>query len=114
MERLREYVGMLRYRETPLELLTLNGCSTAAGDERAALGLSGVAVEAGARSALGTLWSVADDAASLLMIEFYRNLKQEGVSRALALRRAQLTLLRDPRYAHPVDWAPFLLIGSWL
>ncbi len=53
MDRLEEYVGMLRFREEPLALITLSACETAAGDDRAALGLAGVAIKAGARSALG-------------------------------------------------------------
>jgi CHAT domain-containing protein len=36
------------------------------------------------------------------------------VSRAVALQRAQLHLLQDPRYQHPFFWAPFLLLNSWL
>jgi len=56
MDRLEEYVGMLRFREEPLALITLSACETAAGDDRAALGLAGVAIKAGARSALASLW----------------------------------------------------------
>ena len=51
MDRLSQMVGPFRFRETPLELLTLSACETAAGDDRAALGLAGVAIKAGARSA---------------------------------------------------------------
>ncbi|ETX02193.1 MAG: hypothetical protein ETSY1_04450 [Candidatus Entotheonella factor] len=103
-----------RPRDTPLELLTLSACETAAGDDRAALGLAGVAIKAGARSALATLWSVNDQASSKLVIEFYRQLQIPAVSRALALQRAQLHLLDDPRYDHPGYWAPFLLLNNWL
>ncbi len=103
-----------RPRDTPLELLTLSACETAAGDDRAALGLAGVAIKAGASSALATLWSVNDRASSKLVIEFYRQLQAPAVSRALALQRAQLHLLDDPRYDHPGYWAPFLLLNNWL
>ncbi len=113
-DELADTIGAFRFRERPLELLTLSACETARGDERAALGLSGIAVKAGARSAIGTLWKVNDVAASQLMIEFYRQLAQEGVSRAAALQRAQRALLADPRYAHPGFWAAFLMISSWL
>ena len=84
MDRLEEYVGLFRFRERPLELLTLSACDTAAGDDRAALGLSGVAIKAGARSAIGTLWPVNDTASALLIIEFYRQLRDPSVSRAVA------------------------------
>jgi CHAT domain-containing protein len=114
MDRLSEYVGLFRFRETPIELLTLSACETAEGDERAALGLAGVAIKAGARSALGTLWSVNDAATEKLIVEFYRQLKEDSTSKATALQRAQLALRRSPAYEHPFYWSPFLLISNWL
>jgi CHAT domain-containing protein len=107
-------VGRLRFRDRPLELLTLSACDTAQGDDRAALGLAGLAIQAGARSALATLWLVADDAAAVLMTEFYRHLQHPKASRAWALQQAQLALLQQPQYAEPFFWAPFLLINNWL
>jgi CHAT domain-containing protein len=114
IDRLAQIVGRLRYRTQPLELLTLSACETARGNDRAALGLAGVAIQAGARSALATLWLVEDTAAAILMTEFYRQLQTPGVSRARALQQAQLALLRQPQYAEPFFWAPFLLINNWL
>jgi CHAT domain-containing protein len=115
MERLAEVVGRTRYRaERPLELLVLSACETAAGDERASLGLAGVAVQAGARSALGSLWRVSDEATALLIEEFYTQLADPGVSRAEALRRAQRKLLAEVRFRHPYYWSPFLLVSNWL
>jgi len=115
MDRLAELVATTRFREDqPLELLTLSACQTAAGDERAALGLAGIAVRAGARSALATLWSVNDQASADLVTEFYTQLENPGVSRAEALQRAQVKLLHIRHYRHPVYWAPFLMINSWL
>ena len=84
------------------------------GDDRAALGLAGIAVRAGARSALATLWTVNDRAAADLIGEFYRQLARAGVSRAEALRRAQISLLETRLYRHPGYWAPFLLISNWM
>jgi CHAT domain-containing protein len=114
LEQLAQMVGRLRFRDQPLELLTLSACETARGDDRAALGLAGIAIQAGARSALATLWLVADDAAAVLMQAFYRHLQEPGVSRARALQLAQKALLQDPQYAEPFFWAPFLLINNWL
>jgi CHAT domain-containing protein len=114
IERLADIVGRLRFREQPLELLTLSACETARGDDRAALGLAGVAVQAGARSALATLWLVDDEAATLVMTAFYQYLHDPNVSRARALQRAQIALLKHPQYADPFFWAPFLLINNWL
>jgi CHAT domain-containing protein len=104
-----------QYRGQPVELLVLSACQTAAGDDRAALGLAGVAVKAGARSALATLWFVNDESTSALISEVYRQLRQtEHVSKAKALQAAQLILLSDRRYRHPCYWSPYLVIGNWL
>jgi CHAT domain-containing protein len=101
-------------RENPLELLILSACETASGDDRAALGLAGVALKAGARSALATLWYINDVASGELIGDFYKALQSGRLSKAQALRAAQLALAADPRFAHPAYWAPFLLIGNWL
>jgi CHAT domain-containing protein len=114
MDQLEQYIGLLRFREDPLELLTLSACETAVGDDRAALGIAGIAIKAGARSALATLWYINDQASSTLVSEFYRQLQDPSVSRAIALKRAQLKLLNDRSYQHPSYWSPFLLINNWL
>lgn len=114
MDRLEEFMSLSQYRRQPVELLTLSACQSAAGDDRAALGLAGVAVKAGARSALATLWFINDEASSALVSEFYKQLQNSTLSKAEALKQAQLTLLADRRYRHPAYWAPFLLIGNWL
>ena len=114
MERLDQYVGLFKFRREPLELLTLSACETAAGDDRAALGLAGVAIKAGARSALATLWSINDAASSKLIAEFYRHLSESGVSKAVALQRAQIAMMSDLGYEHPAYWSPFLLLNNWL
>ena len=114
MDRLSQIVGLSRLRDQPLELLSLSACQTAAGDDRAALGLAGIAIKAGARSALATLWFVNDEASSALVIEFYRQLKNPTLSKAQALRQAQLKLMENPDFQHPIYWAPFLLLNNWL
>lgn len=114
MQQFSDFIGLFKFRETPLELLVLSACETARGNRNAALGLSGIAVKAGARSALGTLWKVNDAAASILIREFYKQLATPGVSRALALQKAKQSMLSDLRYRHPGYWSAFLLINSWL
>ena len=112
---LQEVIGLGQFREKPLELLTLSACKTAVGDDRAALGLAGVAIKAGARSALATLWFIDDEATSIAVTEFYRQLVQHpGISKAKALQNVQKKLIAQVRYWHPSYWAPFLLIGNWL
>ncbi|MEQ9487220.1 CHAT domain-containing protein [Coleofasciculus sp. F4-SAH-05] len=98
----------------PIELLVLSACQTATGDQRAALGLAGVAVRSGARSTLATLWSVRDESTAQLMAEFYQYLTQAENSKAESLRQAQLSILKNPKYEHPYYWAPFVLVGNWL
>lgn len=114
MDSLEKFIELTTFRKDAVELLVLSACQTAAGDDRAALGLAGIAVKAGARSVLATLWVVNDRASALLVSEFYRQLQDSSTSKAKALQRAQLSLLKDRRYRHPGYWSPFLLIGNWL
>ena len=114
MDMLEQDVKYARFRENPVELLTLSACDTAVGDDRAALGLAGIAIKAGARSAVATLWSVSDGASAELVSDFDSRLSDARKSKAEALREAQLAVLADARYRHPYYWAPFLLIGNWL
>ena len=114
MDELGALLSRTRFRSDPIELLVLSACETAVGDERAALGLAGVAVRAGARSALGSLWTISDEATYPLVVHFYGRLHESGVSRADALRHAQRALLASPRFSHPFYWSPFVLISNWL
>ncbi|MEM6403775.1 MAG: CHAT domain-containing protein, partial [Cyanobacteria bacterium P01_D01_bin.116] len=102
-------------RSQDLEMLVLSACQTAAGDNRATLGLAGVSVKAGARSTLASLWNVNDRSTAILMGEFYRQLANTKVTKAEALRRAQVRLLKKyPNYERPGFWAPYVLVGNWL
>lgn len=115
--RLNDLEKMIRpkqYRGQPVELLVLSACQTAGGDDRAALGLAGIAVKSGARSALATLWYVNDEAAARLVSEFYFQIRRDpDISKAKALQAAQVQLLRARQYEHPCYWSPFLIIGNW-
>lgn len=103
-----------------IELLSLTACQTAVGDERATLGLAGIALQVGVRSALASLWSLPDESTSVLVKEFYQNLRS-GQSKAEALQQAQIKLLQakkqediNDQYDNPGYWAPFIMIGNWL
>ena len=113
-----ELNALLRRRDRigidPIELLVLSACSTAAGDNRAVLGLAGIAVRSGVRSTVATLWQVRDQSTAIFMEVFYQQLQHPGVTRAEAVRQAQLALLTDPNYREPFFWAPFVLVGNWL
>jgi CHAT domain-containing protein len=103
-----------RGKKQPVELLTLSACQTAAGDNRSALGIAGVAVRAGVESAVATLWYINDEATVPLIEEFYSQLRQPNITKAQALRKAQLKMIADENYNHPAVWSPFILIGNWL
>jgi CHAT domain-containing protein len=115
--RVKDLDTLLQQREfdRPIELLVLSACQTATGDQRAALGLAGMAVRSGARSTLGTLWQVSDASTAELMVRFYQQLVQQpDMSKAEALRSAQLFLLQQPEFQHPFFWSPYILVGNWL
>ncbi|MGL5077078.1 MAG: CHAT domain-containing protein, partial [Waterburya sp.] len=124
---------------TPVELLVLSACETAIGDEKAELGFAGLAVQAGVKSALASLWYVSDLGTLGLMGEFYDQLDGTLI-KAEALRQTQLNMLQGnvkvdngqvklsngknlalPKdfpggtlsLAHPYFWSSFTLIGNW-
>ncbi len=115
LDGLERLIRPAQLREQPVELLSLSACQTAAGDDRAALGLAGVALKAGARSAFATLWNVNDEASTTLVSDFYTLLRNApDISKAQALQRAQIKMLNQPLTSHPCLWAPYMIIGNWL
>jgi CHAT domain-containing protein len=96
------------------ELVILSACQTALGDVHAGQSVAGLRQAfqiAGAKSVVATLWSVEDRAATRLTIGFLKGLTA-GSAPAVALRNAQLALLRTPATAHPFYWGPFTLTGE--
>lgn len=114
MDRLSQLVGLQQYRQQPLDLLTFSACETSVEYDRAALGLTGVAVKTGARSALASLWISEEETTSELVSEFYRQLQDSTLSKAVALQRAQQKILAQRGHSHPSFWAAFLLINNWM
>lgn len=115
LDELGETLQQRNNRHGALDLLVLSACESAAGDDRAALGLAGVAIRSGARSAVASLWEVDDQATQQLITAFYENLAREGApSKAKSLQSAQQQLIARSETRHPSQWAPFLLIGDWL
>ncbi|MGB3402142.1 MAG: CHAT domain-containing protein [Microcoleaceae cyanobacterium] len=123
-----------------LEMLVLSSCRTAVGDEKAELGFAGLAVQAGVKSALASLWYVDDTGTLGLMSEFYRHLDGSPI-KADALRKAQLAMIQGTvedietqlianqsldeitssqransfsnlDLSHPYYWSGFTMIGS--
>ncbi|MBV6622346.1 MAG: CHAT domain-containing protein [Rivularia sp. (in: Bacteria)] len=128
----------LGWNNPPVELLTLSACRTALGDKEAELGFAGLAVQAGVKSALGSLWYVSDEGTLGLMTQFYQQLKQAPI-KAEALRQTQIAMIKGQmslekgilqlpqsknnipipslagksrKLTHPYYWASFTLIGS--
>lgn len=98
----------------PVELIVLSACQTAKGDNRAVLGLAGVAVRSGARSTLATLWAVKDESTAKFMVEFYKHLRKPGMSKAEALRQTQISFVKNTDFQHPFYWSAFVLVGNWV
>jgi CHAT domain-containing protein len=112
--KVQQLKSLLKNKQSPIDLLVLSACETAKGDRRSALGIAGIAAQAGARNTLATLWLVDDESTAQLIGEFYKNLKN-GLTKAEALRQAQLSLISSNKYSHPYYWAGFILVGSsWL
>ncbi|MBO0351754.1 CHAT domain-containing protein, partial [Phormidium pseudopriestleyi FRX01] len=135
LDRIRE----MGWNNPVVELLVLSACRTALGDERAELGFAGLAVQAGVKSALASLWYVSDEGTLALMTEFYSHLTNAKI-KAEALREAQIAMIRGEvrmeggqlfgtgnlegitlpsaarnerlSFAHPYYWSSFTLIGS--
>lgn len=91
------------------ELLGQGQGNVSAGDD--VVGLTRAFLFAGTPSVMATLWNVKDQSTQLLMEHFYQNL-QAGMSKAEALRQAQIALIRSEDYASPYYWAAFVLSGD--
>ena len=113
LSELRDLLGSNQLRGELISLIILSACETALGDDQASMGLAGAAVQAGAESAVASLWEVDDEGTVALMSNFYR-FYAEGQGKAEAMRSAQLELIgSDSRFADPRIWAAFTLLGAW-
>ena len=132
-------VRELGWNQPPLELLVLSACESASEDSKTELGFTGLAVNTGVKSAVGSLWRVNDAATLVLMTEFYRQLKTTSI-KAEALRQAQVAMIKGNvtsegnkliainrsvditqdiadeiqtiNLKHPVYWSAFMMIGG--
>jgi len=122
-----------------VEMLVLSACKTALGNEQAELGFAGLALQAGVKTAIGSLWYVSDRGSLALMSEFYHQLKTAPL-KTEALRQAQLAMLKEQVFikdgqlqlpdraipipeeiagaglttlSHPYFWSAFTVIGNW-
>lgn len=106
---LKEFEKIMRKNKNSIELLTLSACQTAVGDNRSLLGLAGIAVRNNVKNVLASLWFINDARTVKLMNEFYNQLNQPDMTKAEALRNAQIKLI--PNF-HPAVWSPFVMISN--
>lgn len=133
-----DQIRQLGLHNPPVELLVLSACRSALGNEDAELGFAGLAVQAGVKSAIASLWYVSDEGTFGLMTDFYQKLQTAPI-KAEALRQAQVAMLKgevrlqkgylvtssgnvplSPELAklgnkdlsHPYYWAAFTMIGN--
>jgi len=115
LEELGDFLSSSRQpRSTPINLLVLSACNSADGDNRAVLGMAGIAVKFGAEATIAPLWTVDQKSSTLLMDEFYQQLRAHPeASKAAVLKMAQNSF-RDKykEYSVPYHWAPFILVGD--
>lgn len=122
-----------------IDLVTLSACQTAlgSGDGSEIEGFGATAQLSGASSVMASLWPVADEATARLMGDFYKAMVQDGLSKADALRQAQIAMMHSGQsasddgdrsmqsrhamktavsqgFSHPYFWSPFILMGNWL
>jgi len=96
--------------DAPIELTEEQLEELTRGDEVA--GLTRAFIAAGASSVVSSLWSVPSEATTALMVSLYTHL-QEGMSKAQALRAAQLEVMNTIGCTQPWYWAAFNLMGDW-
>ena len=133
-----DQLRQLQLDAPPVDLLVLSACRTALGNDEAELGFAGLAVQAGVKSAMGSLWYVSDEGTLALMTAFYKKLKEVPV-KSEALRLAQVAMIRgdvrieggelvvederiplppelakvgDRTFSHPYYWSAFTMIGN--
>ena len=97
------------------ELVVLSACDTGVGEVKNGDGVYGLRralVLAGSETQIMSLWPVSDQATQDLMVAYYSGLTK-GQGRGEALRRVQLTMLKDLKRRHPFYWASFIQSGEW-
>jgi CHAT domain-containing protein/tetratricopeptide (TPR) repeat protein len=126
-----------------VDLVVLSACETGLGgfdnNGEQILGLGYQFQNQGARAVIASLWQVNDGGTQALMNAFYSALQEQNMSKAEALRQAQIALITNnydavggkrgtieiistetgepitsSRLSHPYYWAPFILIGNGL
>src|SRR5438046_8721952 len=102
------------------DLAVLSACETANGKVapgEGVIGMSWAFFVAGTRSMVVSQWKINSASTSDFMTAFYQNLysaKKEPLTKARAMQRAALTVLKNDHYQHPFYWAGFVMVGNGL
>jgi CHAT domain-containing protein/Flp pilus assembly protein TadD len=102
--------------ELAADLVVLSACRTAVGREVRGEGVVSLTrgfMYAGAPRVMASLWDVRDEASAELMKRFYEGLVKRRLRPAAALRAAQVSLAKEPRWSAPFYWAGFVFQGEW-
>ena len=108
------YLGEVYNLSLNAEVVVLSACETGLGRLVRGEGIIGLTrgfLYAGARQVLVSLWRTYDGASADLMIEYFGALLKGAASHEAALRQAKLDLIEKGRFAAPVYWSPFILVG---
>jgi CHAT domain-containing protein len=111
--------GLLETREIlhmhlHARMAVLAACDTGrgtAGPGEGVIGISWAFLMAGCPTTVVTQWKASSTAASILMVDFHRHLRN-GAGKADALRLAQVAMLHDRAMRHPFYWASFVMVGA--
>ncbi|HYM00344.1 MAG TPA: CHAT domain-containing tetratricopeptide repeat protein, partial [Blastocatellia bacterium] len=96
------------------DLVVLSACDTGLGELRTGegvIGLSWALFVAGCPTTVVSQWKVESSSTTELVVEFHKRMLG-GQSKAEALRGAELSLLKKPKYRNPFYWAPFVIVGE--
>ena len=80
--------------DNPLDLIVLSACRTAVGDQETELGFSGLALQSGSKSAIGTLWYVDDVMTSAYFVQMY-NFLDQGIPKAEAMQMTRKAFIQE-------------------
>jgi len=118
MNDLEKMIRFGMFRKNRTELLILDACQTSKGNDQSSLGFSGIAIKSGAKSVIGSLWSVLDEFSYLFMVDFFKGIKNKYenkmLTKAQIFQDIQKQYIYDSRFNHPAYWSAFILLGNWL
>ncbi|MCK5029584.1 MAG: CHAT domain-containing protein, partial [Bacteroidales bacterium] len=112
------YTGEIYNLKLNADLTVLSACETGLGEIKKGEGIIGLTralLYAGSKNIIVSLWKVADESTSQLMIDFYKHVldnENNGTEFSESLRQAKLNMIKNGKYAHPFYWSPFILIGK--